>query len=180
MASGNGSLVVVGSHVPKTTSQLESLLATGKYKNFEINVREILKTGEIRFSPTVISQQVDQLIAAGQDVLIYTSRSLETGTDEKSSLQINASVSEFLVNIVKGLTIRPKFIIAKGGITSSDLASKALGAKKAWVLGPVIPGVPVWKMDEQSKFPGIIYVVFPGNVGEKNSLEEVCRKFDVE
>lgn len=68
------------------------------------------------------------------------------------------------------------FIVAKGGITSSDLASKALSAKKATVLGPVIPGVPLWKMDEESRFPGIRYVVFPGNVGDETALAEVCNR----
>ena len=80
---------------------------------------------------------------------------------------INALVSECLVTILKKLTVRPRFIVAKGGITSSDLASKGLAAQKALVLGPVIPGVPVWKMDSVSKFPEIMYVVFPGNVGNR-------------
>jgi uncharacterized protein YgbK (DUF1537 family) len=75
--------------------------------------------------------------------------------------------------------VRPKFIVAKGGITSSDLATKGLSAEKAFVLGAITPGVPVWQMDSKSKFPGISYVVFPGNVGNQNSLLEVCRKLDI-
>ncbi|MCW3110851.1 MAG: hypothetical protein JWQ09_5357, partial [Segetibacter sp.] len=81
-------------------------------------------------------------------------------------------------SIMKGLTVRPKCIVAKGGITSSDLATKGLSAEKAVILGPVIPGVPVWQMDAESKFPGIIYVVFPGNVGDETALLEVCKKFE--
>src|SRR5207253_5847562 len=108
--------------------------------------------------------------------VIHTSRRLEVGNDSESSLQINAIVSSFLVTIMKGLTVRPKFIVAKGGITSSDLATKGLSAEKALVLGPVIPGVPVWQMDAMSKFPGITYVVFPGNVGDEKALLEVCKK----
>ena len=85
-------------------------------------------------------------------------------------------MSLFLVRLLAGLGVRPAFIVAKGGITSSDLATKALGAKKALVLGQIVPGVPVWKMDRTSRFPEINYVVFPGNVGDDYALAEVCKK----
>lgn len=177
MISNHGSLVVVGSHVPKTTSQLSWLQTQGEFKSIEVNVREILNSKEGGSNAAgVIIQQTDQWLSAGKDVVIHTSRTLEVGHDSASSLKINARVSDFLVRIVRGLTIRPKFIVAKGGITSSDLASKGLLAERATVLGPVIPGVPVWKMDEKSKFPGVLYVVFPGNVGDHSALLEVCKK----
>lgn len=174
--SKNGSLVIVGSHVPKSTNQLNRLLETGKYESIEIDVRQILNKGEPSSQAGTISKQTDQLIGDGKNVVIYTSRTLETGNDAESNLKINALVSGFLVNIIKSLTVRPGFIIAKGGITSSDLATRGLSTEKALVLGAVMPGVPVWKMDAKSKFPGILYVVFPGNVGNDNTLVEVSRK----
>ncbi|QIP11544.1 hypothetical protein G8759_02305 [Spirosoma aureum] len=174
--SVNGALVVVGSHVPKTTSQLNWLLKNGNYQSIEVNVAEILQSVEPQLEATAISRQTDEWLSAGKNVVIHTSRQLAVGTDSESSLRINASVSDFLVNIMKSLTVRPKFIVAKGGITSSDLASKGLSSEKAVVLGAVIPGVPVWQMDRESKFPGIKYVVFPGNVGDEAALDEVCRK----
>ena len=177
LAFQNGSLVFVGSHVPKTTRQLNGLLTNGEYNDIEINVAELLQSGETLPLAERISKQTDQLLSAGYNVVIHTSRMLEKGNDAESSLKINALVSDFLVSIMKGITVRPKLIIAKGGITSSDLASKGLSAEKALVLGAVIPGVPVWLMDGKSKFPGITYVVFPGNVGDDGSLLEVYRKF---
>ena len=173
-----GHLVIVGSHVPKTSSQLTWLLEQGDYKSIEVNVADILEAEEISSKAEAIVQQTDGWIAGGKNVVIHTSRRLEVGNDPESSLKINALVSDFLVSLVKGLTVRPKFIVAKGGITSSDLATKGLSAQKALILGPVIPGVPVWQMDEKSKFPGIIYVVFPGNVGDEQALLEVCKKFE--
>jgi uncharacterized protein YgbK (DUF1537 family) len=173
-----GHLVIVGSHVPKTTSQLTWLLEQGDYKSIEVNVADILEAEEISSKAEAIVQQTDGWIAGGKNVVIHTSRRLEVGNDPESSLKINALVSDFLVSLVKGLTVRPSFIVAKGGITSSDLATKGLSAQKALILGPVIPGVPVWQMDEKSKFPGIIYVVFPGNVGDEQALLEVCKKFE--
>jgi uncharacterized protein YgbK (DUF1537 family) len=172
--SKNGALVIVGSHVPKSTKQLTHLLATGNFKSIEVNVKDII--GEQSYHTEAISKQTDALLALGNNVVIHTSRKLEAGMDAESSLKINALASDFLVRIIKGLSVRPKFIIAKGGITSSDLASKGLSVKRAEVLGAIIPGVPVWRLDAQAKFPGIIYVVFPGNVGNDAALEEVCRE----
>ncbi|QHV99035.1 four-carbon acid sugar kinase family protein [Spirosoma endbachense] len=174
--SVNGALVMVGSHVPKTTSQLNWLLKNGNYQSIEVNVAEILQSVDPLVQAAAISRQTDEWLLAGKNVVIHTSRQLAVGTDSESSLRINASVSDFLVNIMKSLTVRPKFIVAKGGITSSDLASKGLSSEKAVVLGAVIPGVPVWQMNRESKFPGIKYVVFPGNVGDETALDEVCRK----
>ncbi|WP_020605078.1 four-carbon acid sugar kinase family protein [Spirosoma spitsbergense] len=170
-----GYLVVVGSHVPKTTGQLNWLLTTGTGKSIEVNVGELLNTNDRAGQAATISQQVDTWLADGENVVIHTSRKQEVGADAAGSLTINAQVSDFLVSILSGLTIRPKFIVAKGGITSSDLATGGLSAEKAEVLGAVIPGVPVWQMDANSKFPGICYVVFPGNVGDETALAEVCR-----
>ena len=170
-----GYLVVVGSHVPKTTGQLTWLLKAGNEKNMEVNVGELLNTDDRAGRATFSSRQVDTWLAAGENVVIHTSRKLEVGTNAADSLTINALVSDFLVSILRGLTVRPRFIVAKGGITSSDLASRGLSAESAEVLGAVIPGVPVWQMDAASKFPGIRYVVFPGNVGDETALAEVCR-----
>jgi uncharacterized protein YgbK (DUF1537 family) len=177
MQAETGGLIVVGSYVPKTTNQLTWLLTTGDVETVEVNVGDLLRSTDTSVQAESISHQLDSWLLARKNVVLYTSRLLETGADSVSSLRINALVSDFLVSIVKGLTIRPGFMIAKGGITSSDLASRALSAEKAWVLGAIIPGVPVWQMDQKSKFPGISYVVFPGNVGDNTALEEVVSKF---
>jgi len=178
VASPNGSLLVVGSHVPKTSRQLSWLLSHGEFKPIEVDVSAVLHAREPSLLVSEIVQDANQWLAEGNDVVIHTSRKLEVGSDSEGSLKINALVSDFLVSIMKGIMIRPKFILAKGGITSSDLASRGLGAKKAMILGAVIPGVPVWQMDSGSKFPGIMYVVFPGNVGEDDAMLAVFRKFN--
>ncbi|HKZ38148.1 MAG TPA: nucleotide-binding domain containing protein, partial [Chryseolinea sp.] len=177
VTSSDGSLVVVGSYVPKTTLQLNYLLSELTHQALEVDVTDLLKSTHASSQLSFIVRQTDQWLLSGKDVVIYTSRKLEVGNDAESSLKINGVVSTFLVNIVKGLTTRPSFIIAKGGITSSDLASKGLSAKKALILGQAIPGVPVWKLDFQSKFPEILYIVFPGNVGGETALSEVCKRF---
>lgn len=172
---GSGSLIVVGSYVPKTTRQLENLLEQKSHYPIEIKVEDLLRSTEKESHAARIIRKTNELLASGRDVVIHTSRRLVRGDDAESNLKINSIVSAFLVSIVNGLTVRPVFIIAKGGITSSDLATQALYTEKAMILGQIIPGVPVWRMDAASKFPEIIYVVFPGNVGDDGALTEVFR-----
>ena len=90
-------------------------------------------------------------------------------------LDIGHTISHELVTIVSGLTYRPAWIIAKGGITASDIATQALGVRKGYVLGQVLPGIPVWRTGEKSRWPGLTYVVFPGNVGDENTLANIIR-----
>src|SRR5690606_19455246 len=104
-------------------------------------------------------------------------RSLVVGADANESLKINGVISDHLVSIIQGLSVRPAFFIAKGGITSSDLASRGLSSKKAHILEQAIAGVPVWKLADDSKFSKILYIVFPGNVGGESALWEVCYRF---
>jgi uncharacterized protein YgbK (DUF1537 family) len=175
VSSSHGSLIIVGSYVPKTTSQLTFLLDKKKHETIEIDVLELL--GQSEKNSDAISKQTDDWLVKGKDVVIYTSREVKKGSDPESSLLINSAVSSFLVDIVKGLTIRPSFFLAKGGITSSDLASKGLSTESALILGQAIAGVPVWQLDSKSKFPDIIYIVFPGNVGDTAALFTVWNKF---
>jgi uncharacterized protein YgbK (DUF1537 family) len=64
--------------------------------------------------------------------------------------------------------------VAKGGITASDVATAGLGVRRAWVLGQIQPGVPVWRLGPESRYPGKPYVVFPGNVGGPDSLARIA------
>ncbi len=65
--------------------------------------------------------------------------------------------------------------MAKGGITSSDVASRGMQIRHAVVRGPMLPGVvSLWEAVE-GPARGIPYVVFAGNVGADESLLDVVR-----
>ena len=34
-------------------------------------------------------------------------------------------------------------------------------------------GIPVWRAGDESRFPGLFYIIFPGNVGDENTLRDV-------
>jgi uncharacterized protein YgbK (DUF1537 family) len=74
---------------------------------------------------------------------------------------------------VTRLQVRPNFLVAKGGITSSDVGTRGLKVKRAVVAGQIRPGIPVWRTGLESKYPGMSYVIFPGNVGTKTDLKTV-------
>jgi uncharacterized protein YgbK (DUF1537 family) len=106
-------------------------------------------------------------------VVVYTSRDLVTGADAEGSLAIGRRVSDGLIAIVRAIGARPRYLLAKGGITSSDVATRGLGVRRALVLGQILPGVPVWQLGPESRHPGMAYIVFPGNVGGPGALAEV-------
>ena len=174
----HGGLIMVGSHVPKTTQQLESLLAKSAVVPLELPVIDLLDDelrGEILCHAI---ERANDGIRAGRDVVVFTSRVLISGGGAEESLAISSQVSEALVELLRGIDAAPRFIIAKGGITSSDLATRALGVKRSMVLGQILPGIPVWELGPETKFPGLPYVVFPGNVGGPESLAEALGKFN--
>jgi uncharacterized protein YgbK (DUF1537 family) len=117
-------------------------------------------------------------MAEGRHAVVYTSRQVIHGGTREESLAVQRTISLALVEVVRRLEVRPRFLVAKGGITASDVATEGLGVVRAEVLGPIVPGVPVWKLGPESRFPGMPLVVFPGNVGGPESLVETLRRLD--
>lgn len=172
-----GGLIVVGSHVGVTTRQLGALTtAHSSARIVEIDVEKLLVPQADGYIATVVSDVVDALHQG--DVIVHTSRLLIKTDDAAASLKIARTVSAAVVNVVNRTlkTFPPRFVIAKGGITSSDVAAHGLEIRHAIVRGPMLPGiVSLWEpVDGPAK--GIPYIVFAGNVGDDQSLAQVTRK----
>jgi uncharacterized protein YgbK (DUF1537 family) len=168
-----GGLIVIGSYVPRTTSQLEALLEVSSIQPAEVKVGALLDPGSRLAEIERVSRRVNDEIKSGRDVAVYTSRELVAGGNDQINMQIGQKISSSLVAIVKNLEARPRYLMAKGGITSSDIATQALGIRKAMVLGQIMPGVPVWLPGAESLYPGMPYIVFPGNVGDAQALVRI-------
>ncbi len=171
-----GGLIAIGSHVAMTTRQLEALRERRHPTELEIDVQRVLGADRDAHLDILVDQAV-QALAEG-NVVVRTSRTLVTGDDADSSLHIARTISDALVEVVQRiLAVRPpRFVVAKGGITSSDVASRGLGISRAIVRGPMLPGiVSLW---EPSDGParGIPYIVFAGNVGDDQGLADVVDK----
>jgi uncharacterized protein YgbK (DUF1537 family) len=177
--SGAG-LVVAGSYVPKTSAQLEVLFRDTDAAPVEISVPRLLDAATRAAEIERAAHTADALLAAGQDAALFTSRQLITAEgasggalNKEDHLAIGQVVSDSLIAILHAIRTRPRYLLAKGGITSSVLATDGLGIRRALVLGQVLPGVPVWQSGAESRWPGMPYIVFPGNVGGPDALARV-------
>lgn len=171
--AGGGGLVVVGSHVGKTSAQLAHLLQNGRVSAVELSVEKLLTPDARRGEIASAAQRVESWLREGANVALFTSRRLVTGRDASEHLAIGQTISRSLVEIVSSLRPRPRWLIAKGGITSSDVATGALGVKRALILGQALAGVPVWQLGPETRWPGLGYIVFPGNVGGPDALTQL-------
>lgn len=177
--SHHGGLFVIGSYVPKTSAQLALLRTQENIVDIEINVDDILNAAR---QPSVVAAAIaaaNQALKQGRDAVLFTSRDLVTGSDAGSSLDIGRRVSDSLIAVVQGIGCQPRYLVAKGGITSSDVATKGLGVKRAMVMGQVLPGVPVWQLGEETRWPGVAYIIFPGNVGDDEALAVILRRLAI-
>lgn len=171
----NGGIVVVGSHTAKTTEQLEHLLKLPNVVPVEFKSSLVLEGDEI-FAQEVARcvAEEEKIIASGKTAVCFTERTLLTVENDtkESALLRSVKISDGVQRLVGELGITPAFVIAKGGITSSDVGTKALRVQCANVMGQIKPGIPVWQTGEESRFPRTPYVIFPGNVGEATTLRE--------
>ena len=171
-------LIAVGSHVGLTTRQLDQLRAKGKIIELELDVPTLLDDSARDDHVRAVAAEAAKVLLGNEsdsDIVIRTSRTLVKGTDAADSLHIARTVSASLVGTVREIVgqIRPAFVLAKGGITSSDTATEGLSIRRAWSRGTMLPGiVSLWE-PAAGPAQGIPYIVFAGNVGDDHALAAV-------
>ncbi len=172
--TSNGGIIVVGSHTDKTTKQVEALKQLTDIEFIELDATLVKDDAAFEAEVQRCLDLEEKCIKAGKSVCCYTTRALITADtgDKEDELRLAVKISDAVQSLVGRLTVTPAFVIAKGGITSSDVGTKALAVKKANVLGQIKPGIPVWQTGPESKFPQTPYVIFPGNVGDDATLKE--------
>ncbi|ESA37211.1 type iii effector hrp-dependent outer protein [Leptolyngbya sp. Heron Island J] len=165
-------VVLVGSHVKKTTRQLEYLLKQPGVSGLEVEVARLQENpAEADAIVAEVVAQVQTIYAQGKTAVIYTSRQELTFADVTTRLAFGESVSNLLMEVVRGLPADLGFLISKGGITSNDTLSKGLALTSARLLGQVIPGVSVVTTGiDHPQFPSLPVVLFPGNVGGDDAV----------
>jgi uncharacterized protein YgbK (DUF1537 family) len=172
-------VVIVGSHVKKSTQQLERLLQEPDVAGIEVDITQLLPSGE-GSRDDVLSQTLEQLHTAyteGKTPVVYTSRQEIPFNQVEERLEFGIAVSALLMDIVRGLPADMGFLISKGGITSNDTLSDGLALTTARLLGQVLPGVSMVKTPgNHPQFPDLPVVLFPGNVGDAEGLVTVYRR----
>jgi uncharacterized protein YgbK (DUF1537 family) len=165
-------VVLVGSHVRKSSDQLEHLLSHCPVTPIEVEVDRIPTEG-----PAQAVELVHRILEAheqGQAAAVYTSRGERRFATQAERLAFGEQVSAYLMDLVRQLPPGIGFLISKGGITSNDVLSVGLALRTARVLGQVLPGCSVVRCPEDHpRFPKLPVVIFPGNVGTVSALSEV-------
>ena len=166
---GRPGAVLVGSHVRKTTRQLQQLLKMPGVAPLEIDVERI----EAQRNPMLqtVSERAARLHDDGVTPVIFTSRTEKTFADQATRLAFGAMVSAFLMDVVRNLPATLGFLISKGGITSNDVLSSGLALRTSRVLGQILPGCSVVRCPaDHHRFPDLPVVIFPGNVGDEQAV----------
>ncbi len=169
---GRAGAVIVGSHVKKTTAQLQALLQQSGATGIEIDVARIDTERTALLAEAL--EKARQAHARDETPVIYTSRAEKTFADQAERLAFGERVSAFLMDVVRGLPASIGFLISKGGITSNDVLSDGLALGTARVLGQILAGCSVVRCPaDHPRYPELPVVIFPGNVGDDRALATV-------
>lgn len=175
-----GGLVVVGSHVRLTNLQLAHVQSHHRLRVVEVDARLVVDPATRDRHVAEVQDRVNEALDGG-DVLLVTSRTLVRRIGD--GLGVARCISDALVRIVSALVDRPpRWLVAKGGITSHDLAERALGIRSAVVTGQLERGAIslVVPQESRGKTPGMAYVIFAGNVGAEDSLTRTIKALNGE
>jgi len=166
---GRPGAVIVGSHVKKTTLQLEQLLKMPGVVPVEVNVEQLPEHREAMLAKII--SRCEQIHAAGDTPVVSTSRLEKVFPDQATRLAFGDMVSAFLMDVVRNLPKTLGFLISKGGITSNDVLSSGLVLRTARVVGQILPGCSVVCCpSDHPRYPDLPVVIFPGNVGDELAL----------
>ena len=169
---GRPGVVLMGSHVDKSTRQLRYLLQHSAAVPIHVDLERMLHDTEGLFAAIV--QQLTEAQVAGQHVVLYTSRDERRFGSTSERLAFGERVSDFLMRLVRHLPRDTGFLISKGGITSNDALSRGLGLGTARVVGQIRAGCSVVLCPaDHARYPNLPVVIFPGNVGGDEALAEV-------
>jgi len=166
-------LVVVGSHVQKTTEQLEALLGEPNVVGLELDVNLLPK--ETTRVVRALSKEVSNACAKGKTPVVFTSRRERGFPSTAERLAFGQAVSDSFIHLIREIPSSTAFLISKGGITSNDVLSGGLEVDIYRVVGQIIPGCTLVTTPAGHRLAELPVVVFPGNVGGPDSLRDVYR-----
>jgi uncharacterized protein YgbK (DUF1537 family) len=170
--NGRAGVILMGSHVGKSTLQLQYLLAHTDVVPVHIDLDQLVADEDGLFAD--IQQALAAANQQNRSVVLYTSRVERQFASKTERLAFGDQVAAFLVRLTQHLPEAIGFLISKGGITSNDTLSKGLALRTARVLGQIRAGCSVVRCPaDHARFPQLPVVIFPGNVGGDEALAEV-------
>lgn len=159
-------LVVCGSHTAGATAQLAPLVASW-------GAPAVIDTDAALAEPASAgwtAAEAARAHLAVHPLAIVTSERDRSATH--NTLAHGEKVMAALTTAVRALLPEVEVVVSKGGITSAEVARVGIGATSAVVVGQVLPGVSVWRLNTHDGRE-LLYVVVPGNVGAPDTLVRV-------
>lgn len=156
-------LLACGSHTGGASAQLELV---GRSWGPPV----VIDTEAALVAPEAAGQDAAARAAGASGVTVITTSRERSA--EHNTLHHGERVMLALTTAVRSLLPAVEVVVAKGGITSAEVARVGVGATSAVVLGQVLPGVSVWRITAVDGRE-ILYVVVPGNVGGPQTLVDV-------
>jgi len=175
-------VILVGSHVSKTSQQLAHLRDQTDITPMHVDVQQLNIADPLQWAETAarvaedLLNQIETAHQAGKTVVIYTTREELQFANQAARLAFGQRLSTFLMGLVSRLPATIGFLISKGGITSNDVLSTGLDLAVSRVVGQILPGCSVIRCPEDHpRFPNLPVVIFPGNVGDETSITQAYR-----
>ena len=170
-------VILIGSHVAKTSAQLNYLRKHYDVVAVHVDVQRLKDNDAIARAETpamladAIIDQVEAAHGQGKTAAIYTTRAELQFPTQAERLAFGERLSGFLMKLVHGLPETIGFLISKGGITSNEVISSGLELKQSRVLGQILTGCSVIRCpSDHKRYPHLPVVIFPGNVGDETAL----------
>jgi uncharacterized protein YgbK (DUF1537 family) len=165
-SAGSSTLLVCGSHTAGATAQLQPVVSRW---GEAIVVDTDRAFADPAGAGSDAAEAAGERLSQGRLAVITSARVRRA---EDSTLDHGEKVMAALTTAVERLADSVDVVVAKGGITSAEVARTGLGASSAWVRGQVLTGVSVWDLRTRHG-KQVLYVVVPGNVGGPETLVDI-------
>jgi uncharacterized protein YgbK (DUF1537 family) len=156
-------LVVCGSHTAAATAQLDAL----PFPRLVLPTDALFGSGRADAVRTIVAGARARLADAG--VAVVTTERVRRA--EHGRLTDGATVMAGLIDVVRSLGPEVGAVVAKGGITSAEVATHGLDGTVAMVRGQIETGIPLWTVN------AVPVAVVPGNIGDPGTLARVVNYF---
>jgi len=166
LAEPRSTVVVCGSHTEGATKQMAPVIDA--WGNPAIVDTDLALSDSAAAGDKVAAEATTQLDDRGLAIIM----SERIRSNQHNTLEHGRRIMEALTAAVQTIAPRLDVVVAKGGITSADIARIGLGARTARVLGQVLPGVSAWEFQSSDEHR-VLYIVVPGNVGTADTLMNV-------
>lgn len=174
-------IILVGSHVQKTTEQLTQLLNLETVQGIELDVHQCQPSGDRPQYLATISAQIQQIFQANKTPVLFTTREFIAHASPEQAIAYGQNIIDSFNYLIRHLPAEISFILSKGGNTTNAVLSQALELQTVKLLGQIVPGCCLVQTEANHPlFTKLPIVLFPGNVGDRHTLETIYHRLQKE